>query len=192
MTAPALQAGAAIIARAHAAGVDLWIDPADGATLRLRAPAQPPAELLSDLRQHKAAVMRALRTSDWFGPTSALEAVPHAAAPQATTPAQDPQGWRDLFEERAGIREHDGCLSRADGEAGALADLVARWRALNPLPPSDGALCVHCGGTEPDTPVLALSGHAWLHRACWAPMNAARQQQALAAVCKLLTATEPG
>jgi hypothetical protein len=59
---------------------------------------------------------------------------------------------------------------------------VARWRALNPLPASGDGACVQCGKPDPDTPVLAGGGHAWLHRECWAPMNAARDAQALAAV----------
>lgn len=86
--------------------------------------------------------------------------------------------WRDYFEERASIREHDGGVSRADAEAGALADCVQRWRALNPLPASGDGVCVHCGEGRPDTPVLARGGHAWLHRECWEPMNAARNAAA--------------
>lgn len=94
--------------------------------------------------------------------------------------------WRELFEERAAIREHDGGLSRADAEAGALFDLAQRWRAMHPLPASLGATCVHCGEPEPCTPMLARGGHAWLHRACWAPMDNARRLQAEAAIRALL------
>ncbi len=94
--------------------------------------------------------------------------------------------WRDYFEERAAIREHDGGLSRADAEVGALADCIARWRALNPLPVSGDDACVHCGKARPDTPVLSGGGHAWLHRACWAPMNAQREAHAREAVSALL------
>lgn len=99
--------------------------------------------------------------------------------------ARERAGWRDYFEERAAIREHDG-ISRAAAEAGALADCVARWRALNPLPGSGDGACVQCDKARPDTPVLALGGHAWLHRECWAPMNAARNEIAFAAVRALL------
>ncbi len=94
--------------------------------------------------------------------------------------------WRDYFEERAAIREHDSGMSRADAEAGALADCVARWRALNPLPASGDGACVQCGKARPDTPVLARGGHAWLHRECWAPMNAARENEAHEAVLAAL------
>jgi hypothetical protein len=96
------------------------------------------------------------------------------------------QQWRDLFEERAAIREYDGKMSRADAEAGALVDCVQRWRALNPLPASGDGACAHCGKRGPDTPVLARGGHAWLHRDCWGPMNEARHRHALVVVRALL------
>lgn len=97
--------------------------------------------------------------------------------------------WRDHFEERASIREHYGCASRADAEAGALADCVARWRALNPLPASGDGACAHCGMALPDTPVLAHGGHAWLHRECWVPMNAERNETARLAIVAALQAS---
>ena len=94
--------------------------------------------------------------------------------------------WREYFEERAAIREHDGGLSRADAESGALLDCAARWRALNPLAASDDGVCVRCGQAQPDTPVLARGGHAWLHRACWAPMNVERNETARVAILAAL------
>lgn len=94
--------------------------------------------------------------------------------------------WRDHFEERVSIREHDGGISRADAGAGALEDCVQQWRALNPLQPSGEGACVHCGKARPDTPVLAHGGHAWLHNECWTPMNAARAETARAAVIAAL------
>ncbi len=100
----------------------------------------------------------------------------------------EPQRWRDVFEERAAIRQHDGGMNCADAEAGALADLAQRWRSETPLPASGAAACAHCGKRGADTPVLARGGHAWLHKACWGPMNEARQQEALAAVQALLRA----
>jgi hypothetical protein len=68
----------------------------------------------------------------------------------------------------------------------ALADLATRWRSENPLPANDAAACAHCGTRGPDTPVLARGGHAWLHKACWGPMDAARQREALGTVQALL------
>jgi len=101
----------------------------------------------------------------------------------------DARRWRDLFEERAAIREHDGGLCRADAEAGALADLAQRWRCENPLLASNALACAHCGNRLPDTPVLARGGQAWLHKVCWGPMNEARQREALAKVQALLGAS---
>ena len=113
-----------------------------------------------------------------------------SAADQFSSPSSvEAQRWRDVFEERAAIREYDGGLSREDAEAGALDDLVTRWRCEHPLPASDAAACAHCGKRGPDTPVLARGGHAWLHKACWGPMNEARQKEALVAVKVLLGAT---
>jgi hypothetical protein len=152
---------------ARAAGVRIGIE---GETLTLEADAAPPSAVIDLLAQHKAQLLALLRTgSDGWS-------------------AED---WRGYFEERAAIREHDGGMSRADAEAGALADCVARWRALNPLPPSDDGACVQCGEARPDTPVLARGGHAWLHRQCWGAMNAARQREAEAAVRALLAEPEP-
>lgn len=113
-----------------------------------------------------------------------IDGAQHPAEHERT--ARERDRWRDYFEERAAIREHDGGMSRADAEARARADCVARWRALNPLPASGDGACVQCGKARPDTPVLARGGHAWLHRECWAPMNAARNEMAFAAVRALL------
>lgn len=168
----------AIIARAQAASVALW---AEGDKLRWRAPVPPPpdlGEVLSLLRAHKGVVLRALREA-------AVTAVTDVTLP-AYEREHDAAWWREIYDERAAIREHDGGMSRADAEAGALADCVARWRALNPLPASGDGACIRCGKARADTPVLARGGHAWLHRECWAPMNAARNEMAFAAVRALL------
>lgn len=96
--------------------------------------------------------------------------------------------WRDLFEERAAVREFDGGMTRAVAETAALLDLAQIWQCENPLPPNDGRACAHCGKPGPCTPVLARQGHAWLHRQCWQPMSEARQQEAMAAVQAFLRA----
>lgn len=149
---------AALIAEARAAGVFLSRTSED--RIAWACEAEPPPDLLARIAAQKSAVLVALRAAEWFGPDSALEWAP------TRTPADDGEPWRHHYEERAAIREHDGGLSRADAEAGALADCVARWRVLNPLPASDDRACVHCGEARPDTPVLAPGGHAWLHREC--------------------------
>jgi len=98
--------------------------------------------------------------------------------------------WRDAFEEKAAIREYDGALSRAEAEAAALLDMATRWRRENPLTASDRAACYHCGKPDPCTSVLALNGHAWLHRKCWEPMNEKRQREALDAMMLLLNVSK--
>ena len=107
------------------------------------------------------------------------------AAGQSPLFAADAQ-WREYFEERAAIREHDGRMSRASAAALALDDCIARWRALNPLSESGDGACVHCGESAPDTPVLARGGHAWTPWECWAPMNAACTEVARTAVMTVI------
>lgn len=152
--------GANLIAEARAAG--LRLHPIGDGRLKWTCDAPPPPDLIAALKANKLAILAAL------------------SAPS------DAGGWRDYFEERAAIREYDGRMSRADAEAGAIADCVARWRALNPPPASGDGACVQCGKTGPDTPVLARDGHAWLHRECWGPMNTSRNERAFAAVRALL------
>jgi hypothetical protein len=154
-----MSAGAALIAEATAAGVTLARINDD--RLKWRSTGPPPPDLLARIGAAKSAVLAELGR-------------------------EEAEWWRELYEERAAIREHDGDMSRADAEAGALLDCVARWRALNPLPASGDGACVQCGKAGPDAPVLARDGHAWLHRECWAPMNAARNELAFAAVRALL------
>lgn len=150
---------------------------AAGDALVVRPASRLTADMRCRLRAAKPDVLAILRSRD------AVPDVPNTAFKRETL---DPEWWRDLFKERAAIREHDGGASRAEVEAGALADLTARWRAMHPLPASTDAACVHCGGPDACTPVLAKGGGAWLHRECWAPMNASRQAQALAAVKAML------
>ena len=120
------------------------------------------------------------------GFTAAPAVASVAAVAAASAADRFSERWRDMFEERAAVREFDAGLSRADAEAAALLDLAQIWQCENPLPASDAAACVHCGRKGADTPVLARGGHAWLHRQCWGPMNAERQQEAVAAVRALL------
>jgi hypothetical protein len=60
---------AAAIERARAVGLRLVAT--DAGTLRLEADAEPPADVLADLRRHKAEVLALLRASDGSGATAA-------------------------------------------------------------------------------------------------------------------------
>jgi hypothetical protein len=91
-----------------------------------------------------------------------------------------------FFDERAGIAEFDGGLSRLSAEARAFAFCVAEWLNRNPARSPPGR-CLGCGeaehahdallpfGTEP-------TGHAWLHSRCWDAWHAGRNAEAVAAL----------
>ena len=61
-----------------------------------------------------------------------------------------PQDWRVFFDERAGIAESDGGLSRAEAEASAYAHCLAEWLNRNPMRSPSGR-CFGCGGYDPRT-----------------------------------------
>jgi hypothetical protein len=95
----------------------------------------------------------------------------------------DGADWRAYFNERAGIAEHDGGLSRADAEARAYECCVAEWLIRNPTSSEPGC-CAWCGrenGTH--CQVLPFStgetGHTWLHSGCWPAWYADRRLQAV-------------
>lgn len=112
----------------------------------------------------------------------------------AATPLQKPWGredWSAFFDERAGIREHDGRQTREEAERHALAETIEHWRALHPMPPSGPEIgCVHCGKGAGDptlVPHLASGrGAFWLHTTCWPAFDRARREEALAALHRLI------
>ena len=95
------------------------------------------------------------------------------------------QAWIDHYEERAAIIEHDGELPRPEAERQAVADCIDHWLTLHPPEPtSDNDGCVHCGADLGDdgVPVLAGSGHTWLHSRCHHDWLAGRRRQAAEAL----------
>lgn len=99
--------------------------------------------------------------------------------------------WRDLYEERAAIREFDGGFTRREAERRALEDVVPHWLAKHPLPATSRAVgCAQCGLPDPDTPLLARDGHTWVHMACWSRLMARRASEALAALIRVLNLPE--
>jgi hypothetical protein len=152
---------------------------ADGSKLIVDAPADVLTdELLSQLRANKAELLSLLR------------------AP-ADEPGWDAADWQAYFDERAGIREHDGGLPRADAESQAFGDAVAQWLCLNPVSASDPCRgCVHCGLHEQPgntlLPVLACDGHALVHDQCWKEWRAARTKLARAELEKALRSMASG
>ncbi len=75
--------------------------------LKVRAPLPLPDKLVAELRLHKAELMAFL---------------------QDRKAAWTPEDWRAFFDERAGIAEHDGGLSRDDAERQAFECCVMEWR----------------------------------------------------------------
>jgi hypothetical protein len=156
---------AAVLRAARAAGVELAID---GNDLLLDAAAVPPAVVLDALRQHKAEVVAMLRSGrdGWS--------------------AED---WQAFFDERAGITEFDGRLSRAEAEALALTCCIVEWLNQNPTPSAPGR-CAWCGQAESRDAVVLPYGtepgtHIWLHPECWSAWQDMRRSQAKEALARM-------
>jgi hypothetical protein len=150
---------------ARAAGVRLGID---GDALTLEAATAPPPAVLDLLARHKARIVALLRpTNDgWSG-----------------------EDWLAFFDERVGIAEFDGGLSREQAEARAFAACVVEWLNRNPARSPSGR-CLGCGGSEHNHDKLLPfgtepTGHAWLHSRCWPAWHATRKAEAIAALAQL-------
>ncbi len=150
---------------ARAVGVRVRID---GEDLDLEASAQPPSAVLDLLSRHKADILKLLRPSldGW-----------------------SVEDWQVFFDERAGIAEFDGGLTRTEAEERAFACCVTEWLNRKPTSSAPGR-CLGCGGGErPSDPLLPFGtdthGHAWLHRACWPVWHRAREAEAIAALTSM-------
>jgi hypothetical protein len=88
---------------ARAAGIVLAVD---GEDLVLEAASTPPAAVLDALSQQKAEIVALLRPGrvGWSS-----------------------EDWQVFFDERTGIAEFDGGLSRPQADAQAFACCVAEW-----------------------------------------------------------------
>lgn len=89
--------------------------------------------------------------------------------------------WQEYFDERAGIAEYDGGLSRADAEAQAFECCISRWLADHPQTQGDAAICPHC--LKPNGEVgrytIATANGIWLHGACHVEWLKKLRQQAI-------------
>src|SRR4051812_37808217 len=108
---------AAAIEAARAAGIRVEID---GDELMLGALAPPPSSVLELLSRHKAGIVALLRSADHGWST---------------------EDWQAFFDERAGIAEFDGGLSRGSAEARAFDCCVAEWLTAIPC-------AYHLGGVS--------------------------------------------
>jgi hypothetical protein len=137
----------------------------EGTDLVLRAPMPPPATVLDALKLNKPVIVALLRRQ--LGHWTMAD-------------------WQAFFDERAGISEHDGGLTRAQAETLAFDHCAAEWLIRHPVKSSPGS-CLGCGrGDEQDGIVLPFgteaSGHAWLHSHCWPAWYSGRKAEAAAAL----------
>ena len=101
-------------------------------------------------------------------------------------PVWDAEDWRAYFDERAGIVEFDGELTRPEAEARAFACCLAEWLNRNPVASSPDH-CLGCGDEDQtNDPLLPfgteINGHAWLHSRCWTAWHESRKADAIAAL----------
>ena len=155
------------IRTAEASGIRLGVE---GVDLILDADLEPPVDVVNAIRRHKAEIIELL------------------APPGDRSTAED---WRALFEERAGIAEHDADVSRTEAETRAYESCVIEWLWQHPSPASGSQRCAHCGQPlgEPGRDGLPFltgdRGHVWLHDGCHGDWTAQRRAEAVAALAIL-------
>lgn len=138
---------AEILREARMAGIDLGLE---GDDLTLQAQAPPPADLLQRLARHKPEIIALLRPG-WDGWSA--------------------EDWQVFFDERAGIAEFDGSLTRREAEVRAFECCLVEWlnRTFECSLPGQ---CRACGGGDHARDVLVShsierTGQVWLHSRCW-------------------------
>jgi hypothetical protein len=156
---------------ARAAGIVLAVD---GEDLVLEAASTPPAAVLDALSQQKAEIVALLRPGrvGWSS-----------------------EDWQVFFDERTGIAEFDGGLSRPQADAQAFACCVAEWLNQHPVSSPPGH-CIACGGRDHAHDALLPygiedTGHAWLHTRCCCGWYENRKAQAVVALASLRIAEPP-
>jgi hypothetical protein len=154
---------------ARAAGIEVRLD---GKDLEWSAVGEPAPDVLNMLRRHKRSIVSLLQ-----------DRLLVLRQPIQTWDAAD---WRAFFDERAGIAEFDGGLTRADAEMRAYDCCVAEWLFRTPVY-STPEWCLKCGGAPRiDDPLLAVgvigAGEAWLHRECVAAWHSVRLAAAVTAL----------
>jgi hypothetical protein len=147
---------------ARAAGLELEVD---GDDLLLAASAPPPASVLEMLSRHKAAVVALLQPGGdgWSA-----------------------ENWWSFFDERAGIVERKGGLTRVQAEECAFACCVVEWLNRNFVCSPQGRFFA-CGGDDhTHEPLLPFGieppGHVWVHSRCWPAWHADRKAKAISAL----------
>jgi hypothetical protein len=150
-----------LIAEVRAIGGVLSIS---GERLRVLSDDPVPDDLLSRLRAAKADVMDAIRQPrSWRV-----------------------QDWRDYYDERAAIVEHDAAKPRMEAQAVAFEHCIVKWLALNPPVDRGPDACCFCGNHAGAHALVVLAGDGSLHRIvharCHTPMRAKRRAEAATAI----------
>jgi hypothetical protein len=124
--------------------------------------------------------------------SGAQSSVPLSHSPGAGTAGQadrhvtsdywDAEDWQAFFDERAGIAEYDGCVSRDEAEARSFEWCVNEWLERNPEP-SQPDRCAWCdqpdlGGASVVPFGTQKHGHTWLHSECWEAWFSDRRERA--------------
>ncbi len=117
------------------------------------------------------------------------QAATSPASPDSERAAEwDAEDWQAHFDERAGMAEHAGGLSRAAAEQQAFECCVVEWLWRNPPPASGPERCAHCSQPLGETgrdglPFLTGDGgHVWLHSGCHGDWTGQRRAEAVAAL----------
>jgi hypothetical protein len=160
-----------VLSMSRAAGVRIGID---GNDLLLEAATPPPPAVIDALSRNKADIIALLRRAKEVWNT---------------------EDWQAYFDERAGIFEFDGGLSRTTAEERAFEACIIEWLNRNPAP-SQAGRCVWCDRPESPSAVVVPFGtepgtHAWLHAECWPAWHASRKAYAIAALTNIAHDIEP-
>ena len=98
--------------------------------------------------------------------------------------------WRERFEERAAIIEHDGGVPRHEAEARVREHILIEWMNENPPTGINKDHCASCGdligrvGNDAVPFLTGGGGHVWLHHGCHAAWMKRRRIEAVRALAK--------
>ena len=157
----------------------------------------------------RGVVARVARVAPSWATTSkarealANQAFTHSVAPVARVAHENQLGspdsadatdWRELFEERAGIRQHDAGFQSSIAERLAWGELIERWSEGHPMSLSS-EVCAACN--QPlETVFLELPDTARVHRdgdyRCLIAYGEMRKRRAVTALAALGLTPPPG
>jgi hypothetical protein len=89
--------------------------------------------------------------------------------------------WQAFYDERVGIAEFDGQVSRLEAEGRAYESCVVEWLNRHHETSALGQ-CARCGQVGRSDHVVVNFGtdnHTWLHPECWPAWHEARRAEAI-------------